>query len=446
MFRFENVFAQTSMLLVVMGVVIAASYSIPQLRKRLPDGMILLLAGVVATIVDGWWFAIRYWVEGSFYFFQLILTIVSGMVMVEVFKDNGLLATLTRRLIQTFYNYPSVLLSLLVIIIMFPGMVTGSAPACVLTTGVMIAPLLMRMGIPRIETAAILAMGAIAGQQAPPVNVPIMIICTSVFMPYMGFMVPLALLNFPLGIGSILLIGRRYVTVERLKEIAAEPPEKDMPKESLWLYSPILLLIILLSGPVLVPYWPDVSTPLPFMITSLFALFTGRRVNFFATSKNTFDHGIGVIILFTGIGVLIESMALTGVRGLIATVTVSLPRVVLFTGFTIVGSLLPGVLVTFGTAAVLGPPYILALQDLNAIILSCGAALIMGLGCLVPPTGIAGLFAMRAVGEERYWPIFKKCIVPALYAMVMGVLFMVYASDIGRLPGLRYVPTKGGGM
>jgi hypothetical protein len=139
-------------------------------------------------------------------------------------------------------------------------------------------------------------------------------------------------------------------------------------------------------------------------------------------------------------------MALTGVRGLIATITVSLPRYVLFTGFTLVGSLLPGVLVTFGTAAVLGPPYILALQDLNAIILSSGAALIMGVGCLVPPTGIGGLFAMRAVGEERYWPILKKCLVPAVYAIVMGVLFMVYASEIGHLPGLHYAPSKGGGM
>ena len=102
-----------------------------------------------------------------------------------------------------------------------------------------------------------------------------------------------------------------------------------------------------------------------------------------------------MIILFTGIGVLIQSMALTGVRGLIATVTISLPRYILFTGFSIVGILLPGVLVTFGTAAVLGPPYILAVQDLNSIIFSSGAALIMGIGCLVPPTGIGGLFAMR---------------------------------------------------
>ena len=441
--RFESAFTQTTMLLLVMGAVIGVCYSVPRLRKQLPDGMILLAAGVVATLVDGWGFAVRHWVEGSFYFFNLILTIASGMVMVDIFKENGLLGSMTRTLIQRLYNQPSVLLAFLMFIIMFPGMVTGSAPACVLTTGVMIAPILMRMGIPRIETAAILAMGSIAGQQAPPVNVPIMIICTSVFMPYEGFMAPLALLNFPLGVFSILFLGRRYVTVERLKEIAAEPAEADLPPPSLKLYSPMLLLVVLLSGPRLVPGWPDVSTPLPFLIVSLFSLFTGKPLNFFKSSKKTFDHATGMIVLFTGIGVLIQSMALTGVRGLIATITISLPRLVLFSGFTIVGILLPGVLVTFGASAVLGPPYILALQDLNSIILSSGAALIMGLGCLVPPTGIGGLFAMRVVGEERYWPILKKCIIPAIFALILGLLFMIYANEIGRIPGLRYVPSKG---
>jgi hypothetical protein len=262
-------------------------------------------------------------------------------------------------------------------------------------------------------------------------------------MPYEGFTVPLALLNFSLGVFSILVIGRRHVTVERLKEIADEPAEPDLPPASFTLYSPLLLLVVLLSGPRLVPGWPDMTTPLPFLIVSVVSLFTGKALNFFKSSKKTFDHATGMIVLFTGIGVLIQSMALTGVRGLIATMTISLPRVVLFTGFTIVGILLPGVLVTFGAAAVLGPPYILALQDLNSIMLSSGAALIMGLGCLVPPTGIGGLFAMRVVGEERYWPIFKKCIIPAIFALVLGVLFMVYASEIGRIPGLRYVPSKG---
>ena len=445
MVRFESAFAQTTMILVVMGAVVAVCYLVPQLRKRLPDGMIILLAGVVGALADGWWPPpIRQYVEGEFYFFSLILTIGSGMVMVDVFKESGLLYALTRTLLKRFYRYPSLLLSFLMFIIMFPGMVTGSAPACVLTTGVMMAPILMKMGIPKLATAAILAMGSIAGQQAPPVNVPIMIICTSVFMPYEGFMAPLALINFPLGIFSILFLGRRFVTVENLKAIAGEPKEEGMPESSFWLYLPILVMVILMVLPsAFKGKYPDTSTPAIFIVTSIVGLFTGRRFNFFKSSRNTFDHALGVIILFTGIGVLIESMALTGVRGLIATTTISLPRALLFIGFCITGILLPGVLVTFGAAAVIGPPYILALQDLNAIMVSCGAALIMGIGCLIPPTGIGGLFAMRVVGETKYWPIFKKCLIPTLFALVVGLLFMIFANEIGTVPGLRYIPTKG---
>jgi gluconate:H+ symporter, GntP family len=445
MFRFESAFAQTTMVLMVMGAVVAVCYSVSSLRKRLPDGMIILLSGVVGALADGWFPPpIRQYVEGEFYFFYLILTIGSGMIMVDCFKESGLLYALTRTLIKRFYNYPSVLLSFLMFIIMFPGMVTGSAPACVLTTGVMIFPILMKMGIPKIETAAILAMGSIAGQVAPPVNVPIMIICTSVFMPYEGFMIPLALITFPLGIFSILWLGRKFVKIDRLKEIAAEPMEEGMPESNFKLYIPIIVMAILMTLPRMFQgKYPDTSTPAIFLITAIVTLFTGRKFNFFKSTQNTFGHAMNMIILFTGIGVLIESMALTGVRGLIATTTISLPRILLYVAFSITGMLLPGVLVSFGTAAVIGPPYILALQDLNAIMVSCGASLVMGIGCLVPPTGIGGVFAMRVVGETRYGPIFKKCIVPALFALVVALLFMIFANDIGKIPGLRYVPTKG---
>src|SRR5512139_3402198 len=115
--RFESAFAQTTMILTVMGAVVAVCFSVPQLRKRLPDGMIILLAGVVGGLADGWWPPpIRQYVEGEFYFFYLILTIGSGMVMVDVFKESGLLYALTRTLLRRFYRTPSLLLSFLMFI------------------------------------------------------------------------------------------------------------------------------------------------------------------------------------------------------------------------------------------------------------------------------------------------------------------------------------------
>jgi len=52
MFRFDSAFAQTTMILTVMAAVVAVCFSIPFLRRRLPDGMIILLAGIVGALAD----------------------------------------------------------------------------------------------------------------------------------------------------------------------------------------------------------------------------------------------------------------------------------------------------------------------------------------------------------------------------------------------------------
>ena len=79
------------------------------------------------------------------------------------------------------------MLILLMLIIMFPGMITGSSTAAVLSAGAIVAPILLMMGIPAPQTGAILAVGAIMGMAAPPVNIPAMLIAGGVDMPYIGF-------------------------------------------------------------------------------------------------------------------------------------------------------------------------------------------------------------------------------------------------------------------
>ena len=66
------------------------------------------------------------------------------------------------------------LLGLLMIIIMFPGMITGSSTASVLTTGAMAASIIARLGLSKERTGAIIAMGGVLGMIAPPVNIPAM--------------------------------------------------------------------------------------------------------------------------------------------------------------------------------------------------------------------------------------------------------------------------------
>lgn len=427
-----SAFTRTSLLGLAIAATLVVLFTVKPLR-RLPVGLIMIVAAMVGALADGWGIPIRHLVEGSLYFFYLMMVIASGMILVKTLEKSGMLDALTRGVISRFYRFPSLVLSLLILVYIVPGMLTGSAPATILSTGVIMAPILLRMGIPKIETAAILAVGSIAAQQAPPVNVPIMIMATGAFFAYQGFALPLLILNIPLALITVLYLGRRFVSVERLRQVAVEMAAGDDPP-SLLLYLPIVVVAMLWVTPrIWYRVFPDLATPLTFTVGSMVAAFTGRRFNYLVACKEAMREAQTVLGLFVGVGVLVQILSLTGVRGLIATATVSLPRTFLYPAAAVMAPLLGGPLVPFGTAAVIGPPAVLAFQDVNTIILASGLALLMGLGCLVPPTNIGGVFACQVVGVERYGPVFRRSIVPALYALTVALLFMIFANQIGSL-------------
>ena len=172
----------------------------------------MAMASAVGMLVSGLGFDIRHLVEGSFYFLNLMMMIATAILFITVLEMSGSFDELTRFMIVKLQRYPSILLCLLMLLVMLPAMLTGSAPVSMLSTGVLVAPILLKLGLPKIQAAAVLAMGGLLGQSAPPVNVMIMIIATSVFMPYEGFDLPLALLCFPMAVFSVLYLGRRYVS------------------------------------------------------------------------------------------------------------------------------------------------------------------------------------------------------------------------------------------
>ncbi len=410
-------------------------------KRKLPVGITMILAAVAIAFLTGFGIPLQHLIEGTFYFEHLMMTIITGMVFIGIMRATGALDAITRFIMDKFYRYPSILLGMLSIIIMFPAMITGSTPVAVLSTGVLVAPILLRMGIPKLETAGIVAMAALMGQSAPPVNAMVMIICTSTFMPYEGFGLPLALLTFPLAILSAIVLGRKFITVPKLKEIVDE----DMKKYKIYsggqllvLFSPLLVLVVLMILPTMWPFaFPDPAMPFNFMICALVALFTGvKRVNFFKESLEIFKEAFVIMVLFAGMGVFVHFLTLTGGRGFLATNTIALPRWALYISTMIAPPLLGGPFVPFGTAAIVGPPIVLAFSFQNAIITTTGLSLFLSLGCLVPPTALSSLFAARIVGIENYMSVTKRCLPLALLTAAIGFLVIYFANPIGSFLGL----------
>ena len=120
-------------------------------------------------------------------YMDTVLIISMAMIFMTVIQKSGALEALNAVIVSRFHKVPAVMLILLMLIIMFPGMITGSSTAAVLSAGAIVAPILLMMGIPAPQTGAILAVGAIMGMAAPPVNIPAMLIAGGVDMPYIGF-------------------------------------------------------------------------------------------------------------------------------------------------------------------------------------------------------------------------------------------------------------------
>ncbi|MDD4725948.1 MAG: TRAP transporter large permease subunit [Tissierellia bacterium] len=408
---------------------------------KLPISLSMMLASIAGALVSGHGIPIKHLVEGTFGYIDTILVIATAMMFMKVIEESGALDTLNFLIVRKFHNNPVLLLILIMIIIMFPGMITGSSTAAVLSSGAIVAPVLMTMGIPVAETGAIIAMGAIYGMIAPPVNVPAMIIGGGIDLPYVGFTIPLLLLIVPVAVFTVLFLGLKYAkNFDYEQFILSSTNSVDSSSElvksnvkEIKLFIPILVLIFLMLASKIAPQIiPNLGMPLIFLISAIVGLFTGKKVNFIQTSKSAVKSTLPVLGILMGVGMFIQIMTLTGVRGFIVDVALSLPSVFLYLGIAIFIPLF-GAVSAFGSSSVLGVPFCLALLGKNEIIVAAALSFIAGTGDLVPPTALAGIFAAQVVGEENYFNILKKCIIPVIAIVVWGLVFIIFANPIGDL-------------
>ena len=401
---------------------------------KLPVALSLVLSSVTGALAAGEGVPLRHLVEGTFSFLDTNLVIATAMIYMKVLQRSGVLDTIGRQVTEAFHNRPSLLLMALMLLIMFPGMITGSSTACVFTTGALVAPVLLHLGIPRVDTAAIIAIGAILGMIAPPVSIPTMIIGEGIDMPYVGFALPLFLLTFPMALGFVLIRGRRFVKkgvdIQGLRD---SMPPSLFPEYGFKLYLPLMILFLLMIAPKVSPqHIYDPGLPFDFMLTTLIGLFCGRKMNLLKVAREAMKDAIPVMGILAGVGVFIQIMTLTGARGTFVVESLGLPKgFLLIAGATAIPAF--GAVSAFGSASVLGVPFSLALLGKDHILAVSALSLVSSLGDLVPPTALAGMFAAQVLGIDNYFKVLKKCLAPALVIDAIGIFALIFANWIGKL-------------
>jgi TRAP-type C4-dicarboxylate transport system permease large subunit len=89
-----------------------------------------------------------------------------------------------------------------------------------------------------------------------------------------------------------------------------------------------------------------------------------------------------------------------------------------------------GAISAYGSASVLGVPFLLALISKDQILTASALSFIAALGDMMPPTALAGLFAAKVVGVDNYTEVLKKSIVPSIVIVIYGLLFIIFSKHL----------------
>lgn len=438
-------------------IIMIAVFIVLMLGFKVPSGLSLMASAVIGIVLSACFshtsFELRYLVEGTFGYFDTILTITTAMVFMGALQASGALEYISAVLVKTFHKFPSILLIAFILIIMFPAMVTGSSLASAISAGALVAPIMIKWGIPKAKAGAIVALGSILGMVAPPVNVPAMVICDVVDIAFTGFTLPLLLLSIPVAIFGVLLLGRKYVKALTKEEIGNIVDTNVLSELNFTVCIPLFVLISFIVLEMIFPrIFGSLAMPGMFVISTTISFFVGRKLPLWVKGKKLFpeeeeqnaecvvdvirggiNKSFGAMGLLMGVGMFMEAIALNGVRSYFVTNAMMLPNALRYVSMALTLPIFGGIS-AFGSASILGGPFVMAMYtSYTSVTLTCGFSLLAALGEFLPPTAMSATFASQIVGEKG-WSKVTKAALPAMcvtfgYNLVYILVFAKVVFD-----------------
>jgi CitMHS family citrate-Mg2+:H+ or citrate-Ca2+:H+ symporter len=420
------------------SIILAAMVAVYIIAKvlKVSTELSIFAAALAGALVGGAGIPARHIVEGAFTYLDICLIFITATLFMNFLKESGGVAFVVRRILQRFHRRKFILFVLLAILLLIPGMLTGAGSVTVLIVGGMVATVLGYMGISKPKTAAIVFIIAGLSAAAPPVSLWAMLTAAGVNMPYVGFFVPLLAPCLLLALLTIFILGWKAKPAD-LEQALKELPEAPAGMNWLKVILPFLIFLMLVIAGRIWPFsFPIMGLPLIFCGSAVITLaLSPKKIDILDVSRRTVHQLLPLIGTLTCVGVLVQIMTLTGVRGLISVTVVTLPVMVVILTLFLTLPVSETVLM-WGSAPVLGVPLILLFNHigLNPVVALAGMSVIWPLGDAIPPTAIIGRLTVETIGmKEPYIKFLKYCIIPAILIIIVGTLMVVFSKKLSFL-------------
>jgi hypothetical protein len=197
--------------------------------------------------------------------------------------------------------------------------------------------------------------------------------------------------------------------------------------------APPLVAALMMTAPRLWPLAvPDPGLPLVFLVSAAAGVMCSARFRLGQTLVVAMDEALPVLGILVGVGAFIQVMTLTGGRGWLVAQMLAVPPWALVIAAAVSMPLF-GAISAFGSASVLGVPFLLAFLGRNEVVTTAALSLLASLGDLMLPAALAATLAARVAGVEDRRRVLRLCVLPAALAVAVAVCALLFAPALGRL-------------
>lgn len=432
-----STYALTSYTLAAM----VATFAVASWRLKSPE-LSMVVTALVGAFVAGLGFPARLIVEGMFTFLDLAFIFITACVFMNAYAEVGAMHALVRGLVVRLHRRKWLLLLVLGGLMLIPGALTGAGVVSVLVVGGLVAAVLRLMGLAEQRVAAFVFMLGILSAIAPPINVWAMLMAAGANMPYVGFDWVLLAPVLIVAAFTVVYLGWGAVPQSKDAILGGLPP---LPAGLSWWRAaiPLLVLVILsLAAKYAAFTLPTLGFPLIFVICALVtvAIDPARRSagRWYTVVSETVEQVFPLVATMVSVGVLVNILAATGVRGLIAVSFVALPIAGILASSLAVCPLAQGSL-GFGSAVILGTPLIFVFNAVgaNVTVVAAAFSMLFALGDCLPPSRIVGRTAIETVGYRgSYLSFLRATAVPWLFMGLVALAMLIVPNRLAFL--VRY--------
>ncbi len=423
-------YAETTMVLSTMIVVFAlCSWTL-----KSPE-ISMVITAIAGAIAGGLGFPVRLLVEGTFTYFDVGLIFLTASIFINFYSETGAMNALVRKMVEKFYESKWMLFTILTVVMLIPGALTGAGSVSMFVVGGMVATVLRFMGIPDKRVVAFIYVTSMLAAVAPPINLWVMLMAAQANMPYVGFELPLLVPVILISAFAILYLLRGG-TPDPKEKILAELPVPPEGMNAFRIVTPLLVFVVLILASKYASFSiPTLGIPLIFLICALLSVLMDPKrkgvARWYAVLNNTMEQVFPLLATVISVGVLVNIMTATGVRGRIAIEFVTLPVSLIFAFALIVLPLAQGSL-SYSSAIIIGTPLIFLFNSIgvNVTIVAAALSFMFPLGDCLPPSRISGRVAIEVTGYRgSYMSFLRSILVPALFMGLVALGMLIYAND-----------------